>query len=105
MGAGELSAGTRAWYHEELAGRIGRSRPQISNMIRLLKLPPLVQRRVASGVLTAGHARALLGLADGAAIERLAQRIVSEGLSVRAVEEIVALGGDAESPAARRRRG
>ncbi len=80
--------------HEELAGRIGRSRPQISNTIRLLKLPPLVQRRVASGVLTAGHARALLGLADGAAMERLAQRIVAEGLSVRTVEEIVVLGGD-----------
>ena len=80
--------------HEQLAGRIGRSRPQISNTIRLLKLPPLVQRRVASGVLSAGHARALLGLADGAAMERLAQRIVAEGLSVRTVEEIVVLGGD-----------
>ncbi len=80
--------------HEELAGRIGRSRPQISNTLRLLKLPPLVQRRVAAGVLSAGHARALLGLPDGSAIERLAQRIVAEGLSVRAVEEIVALGGD-----------
>lgn len=89
--------------HEELATRIHRSRPQISNTLRLLRLPPLVQRRVAAGVLSAGHARALLGLADGAAIERLAQRIVSEGLSVRAVEEIVALGGDAESPSARRR--
>lgn len=89
--------------HEELATRIHRSRPQISNTLRLLRLPPLVQRRVAAGVLSAGHARALLGLADGAAIERLAQRIVSEGLSVRAVEEIVALGGDADSPAARRR--
>ncbi|WP_258725097.1 ParB/RepB/Spo0J family partition protein [Cellulomonas sp. NS3] len=89
--------------HEELATRIHRSRPQISNTLRLLRLPPLVQRRVAAGVISAGHARALLGLADGAAIERLAQRIVSEGLSVRAVEEIVSLGGDAESPAARRR--
>jgi ParB family chromosome partitioning protein len=77
--------------HEELAARIARSRPQISNTLRLLKLPPLVQRRVAAGVLSAGHARALLGLADGAEIERLAQRIVSEGLSVRATEEIVAL--------------
>jgi ParB family chromosome partitioning protein len=84
--------------HEELASRIGRSRPQISNTLRLLKLPPLVQRRVAAGVLSAGHARALLGLQDGAAIERLAQRIVAEGLSVRAVEEIVALGGDDEQP-------
>ncbi|HEX7186727.1 MAG TPA: ParB/RepB/Spo0J family partition protein [Actinomycetes bacterium] len=84
--------------HEDLAGRIGRSRPQISNTLRLLKLPPLVQRRVAAGVLSAGHARALLGLDDGAAQERLAQRIVAEGLSVRTVEEIVALGGD-EAPA------
>ena len=80
--------------HEELAARISRSRPQISNTLRLLRLPPLVQRRVAAGVLSAGHARALLGLADGAAIERLAQRIVAEGLSVRATEEIVSLGGD-----------
>jgi ParB family chromosome partitioning protein len=77
--------------HEELASRIARSRPQISNTLRLLKLPPLVQRRVAAGVLSAGHARALLGLSDGAEIERLAQRIVSEGLSVRATEEIVTL--------------
>jgi len=91
--------------HEELASRIHRSRPQISNTIRLLRLPPLVQRRVAAGVLSAGHARALLGLVDGAAIERLAQRIVSEGLSVRATEEIVTLGGDAEpKPAPRRPR-
>lgn len=87
--------------HEELATRISRSRPQISNTLRLLKLPPLVQRRVAAGVLSAGHARALLGLPDAAAQERLAQRIVAEGLSVRAVEEIVSLGGDAE-PTARR---
>lgn len=82
--------------HEELAGRIGRSRPQISNTLRLLKLPALVQRRVAAGVLSAGHARALLGLADAAAMERLAQRIVAEGLSVRSTEEIVSLGGDKE---------
>lgn len=75
--------------HEELATRIARSRPQISNTLRLLRLPPLVQRRVAAGVLSAGHARALLGLTDGAEIERLAQRIVSEGLSVRATEELV----------------
>lgn len=79
--------------HEELADRISRSRPQISNTLRLLRLPPLVQRRVAAGVLSAGHARALLGLTDGAEIERLAQRIVAEGLSVRATEEIVAMGG------------
>jgi ParB family chromosome partitioning protein len=92
--------------HEELATRIGRSRPQISNTIRLLRLPPLVARRVAAGVLSAGHARALLGLEDGAAMERLAQRIVAEGLSVRSVEEIVALGGDdpASVPATRRPR-
>ncbi|HEX2705476.1 MAG TPA: ParB/RepB/Spo0J family partition protein [Candidatus Lustribacter sp.] len=81
--------------HEQLASRIGRSRPQISNTLRLLKLPPPVARRVAAGVLSAGHARALLGLAEAAAMERLAQRIVAEGLSVRSVEEIVALGGDA----------
>ncbi|WP_182353024.1 ParB/RepB/Spo0J family partition protein [Flaviflexus huanghaiensis] len=79
---------------EELSRRIARSRPQISNTLRLLKLPPLVQRRVAAGVLSAGHARALLGLTDPAAMERIAQRIVAEGLSVRAVEEIVALGDE-----------
>ncbi|MGC5165364.1 ParB/RepB/Spo0J family partition protein [Luteimicrobium sp. DT211] len=90
--------------HDELALRISRSRPQISNTLRLLRLPPLVQRRVAAGVLSAGHARALLGLSDGAAIERLAQRIVSEGLSVRATEEIVALGVGDEKPAAHRPR-
>jgi ParB family chromosome partitioning protein len=78
--------------HEELSARIKRSRPQISNTIRLLKLPPSVQRRVAAGVLSAGHARALLGLEDALAQERLAQRIVAEGLSVRATEEIVTLG-------------
>ncbi|MFC5381266.1 ParB/RepB/Spo0J family partition protein [Aquipuribacter nitratireducens] len=78
---------------DELSRRIGRSRPQVSNTLRLLRLPPAVQRRVAAGVLSAGHARALLGVEDEAAAERLAQRIVSEGLSVRAVEEIVATGG------------
>ena len=77
---------------EELANRIGRSRPQVTNTIRLLRLPPGVQRRVAAGVLSAGHARALLGLDDPEAMERLAARIVAEGLSVRAVEEIVAVG-------------
>ncbi len=88
---------------EELSARIGRSRPQISNTIRLLKLPPVVARRVAAGVLSAGHARALLGLSDGAAMERLAQRIVAEGLSVRTVEEIVALGvAEPKSPRSRR---
>ena len=90
--------------HDELAGRIGRSRPQISNTLRLLKLPPLVARRVAAGVLSAGHARALLALDDAAAMERLAQRIVAEGLSVRNVEEIVALGGDQERVKPRRPR-
>ena len=89
--------------HDELATRIGRSRPQISNTLRLLNLPPLVQRRVAAGVLSAGHARGLLGLADGASMERLAQRIVSEGLSVRNVEEIVTLGGD-DAPRVRKPR-
>lgn len=78
--------------HEQLATRISRSRPQISNTLRLLRLPPLVQRRVAAGVLSAGHARALLGLDDPAAMEHLAQRIVAEGLSVRATEEAVTLG-------------
>ncbi len=77
--------------HEELARRIGRSRPQISNTIRLLNLPGPVQRRVAAGVLSAGHARALLGLADAEHQDALAQRIVAEGLSVRATEELVAL--------------
>lgn len=92
--------------HEDLARRIGRSRPQISNTIRLLNLPALVQRRVAAGVLSAGHARALLGLDDTQAQEQLAGRIVAEGLSVRATEEAVALAladGPAKPAAARRR--
>lgn len=76
--------------HEELARKVGRSRPHISNTLRLLQLPGTVQRRVAAGVLSAGHARALLALADAQAQDRLAHRIVAEGLSVRAVEEIVA---------------
>jgi ParB family chromosome partitioning protein len=78
--------------HEELAGRLGKSRSQVTNTLRLLSLPPAVQRRVAAGVLSAGHARALLGLDDQAAQEELASRIVAEGLSVRSVEELVALG-------------
>lgn len=86
--------------HDELASRIGRSRPQISNTVRLLKLPPKVQLRVAAGVISAGHARALLGLEDVDAMDALAARIVAEGLSVRAVEEIVALG-DSTTPKAR----
>lgn len=89
--------------HEELATRIGRSRPQISNTIRLLRLPPAVQRRVAAGVLSAGHARALLGLDDHESMDRLAQRIVAEGLSVRATEETVALNDGAGAPKARKR--
>jgi ParB family chromosome partitioning protein len=79
--------------HDELAKRIGRSRPQISNTIRLLNLPPQVQRRVAVGVLSAGHARALLSLADADSQEQMAHRIVAEGLSVRATEELVMLAG------------
>ena len=91
--------------HEELARRIGRSRPHISNTLRLLNLPPVVQKRVAAGVLSAGHARALLGLDDTQAQERLAQRIVAEGLSVRAVEEIVAVGDGTAGRASREPRG
>jgi ParB family transcriptional regulator, chromosome partitioning protein len=84
--------------HEELARKIGRSRPHITNTLRLLNLPPAVQKRVAAGVLTAGHARALLSLEDPDAQDRLAQRIVAEGLSVRTVEELVAIGpGDVPS--------
>ena len=75
--------------HEELAQKLGRSRPLISNTIRLMNLPTSVQQKLASGVLSAGHARALLGLSDAATIEKLAARIVSEGLSVRATEEII----------------
>jgi ParB family chromosome partitioning protein len=93
--------------HDELASRIGRSRPLITNMIRLLKLPIAVQRRVAAGVLSAGHARALLSLEAGPeAQEELASRIVAEGLSVRATEEAVTLAnrGDAAAPAPQRRK-
>jgi ParB family chromosome partitioning protein len=89
---------------EELASRIGRSRPQVSNTLRLLRLPPSVQRRVAAGVLSAGHARALLSLDSPGDQEKLAAKIVAEGLSVRGVEELVALGeiGDDEKPGRRR---
>jgi ParB family chromosome partitioning protein len=94
--------------HEELGRRIGRSRPQISNTIRLLNLPAPVQRRVAAGVLSAGHARALLGLDDASAQEALAHRVVAEGMSVRATEEAVALaltdGDPAAHPSPGRRR-
>ena len=88
--------------HEELAGKIGRSRSQVTNTIRLMKLPVKVQTRVAAGVLSAGHARALLGLPDAEAQDTLATRIVAEGMSVRATEEAVALAV-AESPTAARR--
>ena len=81
------------YTHDELADRLGKSRPAITNTMRLLNLPASVQRRVAAGVLTAGHARALLSLSDEKEIEALANRIVAEGLTVRAVEEIVATGG------------
>lgn len=79
---------------EELATRLGRSRPQIANTLRLLKLPPAVQRKVAAGVISAGHAKALLSLDDPEQMEHLADRIVAEGLSVRSVEEIVLLHKD-----------
>jgi ParB family chromosome partitioning protein len=78
--------------HDELAQKLGRSRPLISNTIRLMNLPTSVQQKLASGVLSAGHARALLGLSDVTTIEKLAARIVSEGLSVRATEEIISAG-------------
>jgi ParB family chromosome partitioning protein len=78
--------------HDELAQKLGRSRPLISNTIRLMNLPTSVQQKLASGVLSASHARALLGLSDANAIEKLAARIVSEGLSVRATEEIISSG-------------
>lgn len=93
--------------HDELAARIGRSRPLVTNMIRLLRLPIPVQRRVAAGVLSAGHARALLALEAGAeAQEELAARIVAEGLSVRATEEAVTLAnrGDGSAPLPPRRK-
>ena len=85
--------------HDELAIKLGRSRPLISNTLRLLNLPPTVQRKVAAGVISAGHARALLGLSDEKEIEKLANRIVAEGLSVRATEEIVAIAGPAKKSA------
>ena len=90
--------------HEELAGRIGRSRPQITNTLRLLKLSPAVQRRVAAGVLSAGHARALLAVSNGDVQDRLAARVIAEGISVRGLEEIVAVGDHGtDSPAVARR--
>jgi ParB family chromosome partitioning protein len=91
--------------HDELARRIGRSRPHISNTIRLLSLPAPVQKRVAAGVLSAGHARALLAVDDPAVQENLAKRIVAEGLSVRAVEEIVKFGSGVDPAPTRGRTG
>ena len=88
---------------EELAKRIARSRPQIANTLRLLKLPPSVQKKVAAQVITAGHARALLSLATAEEMERLAERIVAEGLSVRTTEEIVRLGKAKATPRPRTR--
>jgi ParB family chromosome partitioning protein len=88
--------------HEELAERIGRSRPQISNTLRLLKLTPNVQRRVAAGVLSAGHARALVAVNNAEIQDRLAQRVVAEGLSVRALEEIVTVEPDGKRRPPRR---
>jgi ParB family chromosome partitioning protein len=88
--------------HEELAQKLGRSRPLISNTIRLLNLPESVQRKVAAGILSAGHARALLGLTDAKEIEKLASRIVGEGLSVRATEEIIATHKPAKASTTKR---
>ncbi len=92
--------------HEELASRIGRSRPQISNTLRLLKLSPAVQRRVAAGVISAGYARSLLAVEDPDLQDRLAQRVVAEGISVRGLEELVTVGetgGSAPGRSTRRR--
>ena len=91
--------------HEELAQRIGRSRPQISNTIRLLQLPAAVQSRVAAGVLSAGHARAILGLEGPGAREAMALRVVAEGMSVRSTEEAVQLAQSATGAPPRKRRG
>ena len=90
--------------HEELATRIGRSRPQISNTLRLLRLSPPVQRRVAAGVLSAGHARALVGVESEEAQDRLAGRVVAEGISVRALEEMISVGGSDDDDAPRKQR-
>lgn len=89
---------------EELAARIGRSRPQISNTLRLLRLPPKVQRRVAAGVLSSGHARALLSFEDEGRMEEMAGRIVAEGLSVRVVEELALMGAQPGTPRRSRRK-
>jgi ParB family chromosome partitioning protein len=88
--------------HEELATKLGRSRPHLSNTMRLLTLPQAVQKRVALGIISAGHARALLGLSDATEIEKLANRIVAENLSVRSVEEIIATGGSGKKSTKRK---
>ncbi|WP_374626491.1 ParB/RepB/Spo0J family partition protein [Aeromicrobium sp. 50.2.37] len=88
---------------EELADRIGRSRPQVTNTLRLMKLPPAVQRRVAAGVLSAGHARALLSVSNPEVQDRLAARVVAEGISVRALEEIVKFGDTDDQASSRSR--
>ena len=90
------------YTHDELAARLGKSRPAISNTLRLLNLPPTVQRKVAAGVISAGHARALLGIADLTEIEKLANRIVAEGLTVRQTEEIASglTGKNGQKPSA-----
>ena len=79
------------WSQDILAKRVGRSRPHISNTLRLMNLPPALQRQVASGVLSAGHARAILGLGNEALMSQLAQRVINEGLSVRSTEELTSL--------------
>ena len=86
------------YTHDERAVKVGKSRSAVTNTLRLLNLPPSVQRRIAAGVLTAGHARALLSMTDEEEIEKLALKIVAEGLSVRAVEELVALGQEKRKP-------
>jgi ParB family chromosome partitioning protein len=88
--------------HEELAIKLGRSRPHLSNTMRLLSLPPTVQNRVALGIISAGHARALLGLTNATEIEKLANRIVAENLSVRSVEEIISTGGSGKKTTKRK---
>ena len=88
--------------HEELATKLGRSRPHLSNTMRLLSLPPTVQNRVALGIISAGHARALLGLTNASEIEKIANRIVAENLSVRSVEEIIATGGSGKKSGKRK---
>jgi ParB family chromosome partitioning protein len=93
------------YTHDQLAAKLGRSRPLISNTLRLLNLPPSVQRRVAAGTLGAGHARALLAISDPQEIERIAQRIINEGLSVRAVEEIISLTPRSSSKKSTSRKG